>query len=74
MLFKLGVFKMSKVKICMVMVGGGDGVFIGVIYWIVVWLDGMIEFVVGVFSLDVNKCKVIGELFGFDSSCCYDSY
>ncbi|WP_287245303.1 Gfo/Idh/MocA family oxidoreductase, partial [Pseudoalteromonas sp.] len=65
---------MSKAKIRMAMVGGGDGAFIGAIHRIAARLDGMIELVAGAFSSDANKCKATGELLGLDSSRCYDSY
>ncbi|NOU49136.1 Gfo/Idh/MocA family oxidoreductase [Pseudoalteromonas sp. JBTF-M23] len=65
---------MSKAKIRMAMVGGGEGAFIGAIHRIAARLDGMIELVAGAFSSDANKCKATGELLGLDSSRCYDSY
>ena len=61
---------MSKAKIRMAMVGGGDGAFIGAIHRIAARLDGMIELVAGAFSSDANKCKATGELLGLDSSRC----
>ena len=45
---------MSKAKIRMAMVGGGDGAFIGAIHRIAARLDGMIELVAGAFSSDAN--------------------
>lgn len=65
---------MSKAKIRMAMIGGGEGAFIGAIHRIAARLDGMIELVAGAFSSDANKCKATGELLGLDSSRCYDSY
>lgn len=56
------------------MVGGGCGVFIGVVYRMVVILDGEIELVCGVFSSDLEKFKVFGVDFYFFFDWVYGSF
>lgn len=60
------------IKVRLGMVGGGQGVFIGVIYWIVVCIDGKFDLVVGVLSFNLD-CVVV-SVVELGIECFYSSY
>lgn len=56
------------------MIGGGEGVFIGVVYCYVVGLDGYYIFVCGVFSCNEENNFCIVEILNVVKVCIYDNW
>jgi predicted dehydrogenase len=65
---------MTKRKIRMGMVGGGQGAFIGAVHRIAANIDGRIDLVCGAFSSDPEKSKRSGEELYLDPARVYGSY
>jgi Predicted dehydrogenases and related proteins len=65
---------MTKHKLRMGMVGGGQGAFIGAVHRMAAALDGEIELVCGAFSSDPAKSIASGAALGLPAERCYGTY
>ena len=61
-------------KLCMGMVGGGPGAFIGPVHRIAAELDGRIELVAGAFSQSAERSREAGKVFHIDPARAYSNY
>ena len=65
---------MTRSKLKMGMVGGGQGAFIGDVHRLAARLDGQIELVAGAFSRDPENSASTGRLLGLEPTRCYADY
>jgi len=65
---------MTKRRLRMGMVGGGEGAFIGAIHRLAARMDDQIELVCGVFSSDAQRSKSFGDTLFLDPQRCYSNY
>jgi predicted dehydrogenase len=65
---------LSRRKLRMGMVGGGQGSFIGAVHRLAVNLDGQADLVAGVFSRDPENSRTTGQQLGLDPARVYRSF
>lgn len=65
---------MTKRKIRMGMIGGGQGAFIGAVHRIAAAMDGQIELVCGAFSSDPDRSRASGADLFLPKDRCYGTY
>lgn len=65
---------MTKRRLRLGMIGGGEGAFIGAIHRLAARMDDQIELVCGVFSSDAQRSKLFGETLYLAPQRCYSNY